>query len=160
MCIRDSGNGSARLALQGFVHGICAGQALDIGIAHGGDVVAHGDACFLCGRAIVNTGHLSVAGLVDAKFHADAQNLAALDVHQFGVGVGSVVAGVLIARTQQITGGQAVVQGGLIDGCLLYTSSSAALAVLPLTRQTIGRLTALSASLLPMTVRLPFLSSA
>ena len=39
-------------------------------------------------------------------------------------------------------------------------NSSAALAVLPLTRQTIGRLTELSASLLPMTVRLPFLSSA
>ena len=42
----------------------------------------------------------------------------------------------------------------------LAANSSAALAVLPLTRQTMGRLTALSASLLPMTVRLPFLSSA
>ena len=119
------GNGSARLALQGFVHGICTGQALDIGIAHGGDVVPHGDACFLCGRAIVNTGHLSVAGLVDAKLHANAQDLAALDVHQLGVGVGGVVAGVLVARTQQITGGQAVVQGGFIDGVVIVAADVA-----------------------------------
>ena len=98
------GNGSARLTLQGFVHRVCTGQALDIGIAHGGNVVPHGDACFLCGRAIVNTGHLSVAGLVDAKFHADAQNLAALDVHQLGVGVGSVVAGEMCIRDSQSTG--------------------------------------------------------
>ncbi len=39
----------------------------------------------------------------------------------------------------------------------LAANSSAALAVLPLTRQTIGRLTALSASLLPMTVRFCFI---
>ena len=119
------GNGSACLTLQGFVHSICTGQALDIGIAHGGNVVAHGDACFLCRRAIVDTGHLGVTGLVDAKFHADAQNLAALDVHQFGVGVGGVVAGVLVARTQQITGGQAIVQGGLIDGVVIVAADVA-----------------------------------
>ena len=119
------GNGSAGLALQGFVHGICAGQALDIGIAYGGNVVAHGDACFLCGRAVVNTGHLGVTGLVDAKLHADTQNLAALDVHQLGVGVGGVVAGVLVARAQQITGGQAVVQGGLIDGVVIVAADVA-----------------------------------
>ena len=112
-------------ALQGFVHSICTGQAFDIGIAHGGNVVAHGDACFLCRRAIVDTGHLGVTGLVDAKFHADAQNLAALDVHQFGVGVGSVVAGVLVARTQQITGGQAVVQGGLVDLVIIVAADVA-----------------------------------
>ena len=42
----------------------------------------------------------------------------------------------------------------------LAANSSAALAVLPLTRQTMGSSTLLSSSLLPMMVRFPFLSSA
>ena len=42
----------------------------------------------------------------------------------------------------------------------LLAKSSAALAVLPLTRQTTGRLTSLSALLLPSRVRAPYLSSA
>ena len=119
------GNSGASLALQSLVHGICAGQALDIGIAHSGDIVTHGDARLLRGRAIVDTGHIGVAGLVDAKLHTDAQNLAALDVHQLGVGVGGVVAGVLVARTQQITGGQAVVQGSFVDGIVIVAADVA-----------------------------------
>ena len=118
-------NGRTGLALQGFVHGICTGQALNIGIAYGGDVVTHGDACFLRGRAVVDAGHLGVAGLVDAKLHANAQDLAALDVHQLGVGVGGVVAGVLVARAQQITGGQTVVQHRLVDGVVIVAADIA-----------------------------------
>ena len=118
-------NGRTGLALQGFVHGICTGQALDIGIAYGGDVVTHGDACFLRGRAVVDAGHLGVAGLVDAKLHANAQDFAALDVHQLGVGVGGVVAGVLVARAQQITGGQTVVQHRLVDGVVIVAADIA-----------------------------------
>ena len=44
--------------------------------------------------------------------------------------------------------------------CRLAANSSAALAVFPFTRQTMGRSTLFSLSLLPMIVRLPFLSSA
>ena len=42
----------------------------------------------------------------------------------------------------------------------LAANSSAALAVLPFTRHTRGRAVSVSLSLLPTTVRLPFLSSA
>ena len=119
------GDGGAGLALQAGLHRIHGGQALDVGVAHGGDVVAHHDAGFLGRRAVVYLGHLGVAGLVQTQLHADAQDGAVLHIDQLGVGGSVVVASVLVAGAQQVACGQAVVQRVFVNGVIIVAADVA-----------------------------------
>ena len=118
-CNIDDGTG---FALQAGLHGIHPGKALHIGAVNSSDVIAHHDTGFLRRRVLIYPGHSGIAGLVHAKFHANAHHLAALLVHQLGVGVGGVVTGVLVAGTQQVACGQAVVQHRFINGVVVVAA--------------------------------------
>ena len=105
----------AALAPEFVLDSLHAAQTFDVCAVDGGDVIAPLEAGLLGRRLVIHFDDLGVAGLVDGQLHADAHQLAALGVEQVGIGRGGVVAGVLVAGTQQITGSQTVVQHGLVD---------------------------------------------
>ena len=105
----------AALAPEFVLDSLHAAQTFDVCAVDGGDVIAPLEAGLLGRRLVIHFDDLGVAGLVDGQLHANAHQLAALGVEQVGVGRGGVVAGVLVAGTQQITGSQTVVQHGLVD---------------------------------------------
>ena len=115
-------DGRTGLALQAGLHSVHAGKALHLGAVNGGDVVPCHDAGLLCRRVLVDLGHLCVAGLVDAQLHANAHHFAALLIHQLRVSNGAVVAGVLVARAQQVASRQAVIQHCFVDGIVVVAA--------------------------------------
>ena len=118
-------HGGAALAPELGLDGFHAGQVLDVGAVHGGEVIPHGDARLMGRGAIVDLGHLGVAGLVDGQLHADAHEGAVLGIHQICITLGGIIPGVFIAGAQQVARRQAVVQGRFVDGIIIVAADVA-----------------------------------
>ena len=113
---RHVGHGDlgARLALQLSGH-VGSGQALHLAAVDGSDEAAHLQAQLRGGAGIVDLGDAGVARGILHHVHADAHDVAVLHLHQLGVLLRGVVAGVLVADAQHIAIGHHVVQGGVLD---------------------------------------------